>query len=236
MATPEQNKEYYAKNKEKIRERRKSSTSVHASAFYVYAIILFASLTVTISRSAVYHSGEDVPWPVLSAILLEVSFIAVFLHRGFFTKLLGSCLGLYIASTLVIPSYNQFQNEFSLNSEISELKKEISDLKDYQATQKKYSYSYNLARNDIKRKETKLGALNQSDSEQIQIASPRSYLNSVSRIIFYLLMLFNSVFFSHRVAQSIGDSQNIKSQSRVIVWLQKLKIKWQAAKQAWIQI
>lgn len=236
MATSEQNKDYYSKNKGKIKEKRKSTNHGHDASFYAYALILFASLAVTISRSAVYHSGEDVPWPVLSSVLLEVSFIAVLLHQGWWPKILGTVIGVYIAATLIIPSFNRFQSDYSKNSETKILKSEISELKAYQSGLKKYSYKYNLARNDIKHKETQLKALNQSDSEKIQSLGPSSYLNSVSRIAFYLLMLFNSVFFSRRVAQFLGSPQRAKSQPKVMVALQKLKRRYLAAKQAWIQI
>ena len=236
MATPAQNKEYYAKNKDKIKENRKAAKQGQEASFYVYALILFASLLVTITRSAAFHSGEGVPWPVLSSVLLEVSFIAVLLHQGWWPKLLGTVIGVYIAATLIIPSFNKFQSEYSNNSETMALKSEILELKAYQAGLKKYSYKYNLARNDIKSKQAQLKELNQTDSEKIQAQKPSSYLNSASRVVFYLLMLFNSVFFSRKVAQCLGASQRAKTQPRVMAALQKLRIKWQAAKQAWIQI
>ena len=233
MATQEQNKSYYEKNKEKIKDRRKKSTSEGFNhSFYAYSIILFASLTVTISRSANYHMGEGVPWPLLSSVLLEVSFIGVLLHRGLWPKVLGTLIGGYIAATLVIPSYNGFQTEFSLNSEVSELKKDISDLKAYQVTQKKYSYEYNLARNDIKRKEKRLEALNQSESEKIQTLTPRSYLNSVGQIAFYLLLLLISVFFSQKVKDGLSV-QRVKAPSLLATRWKRLKSRFGAVSKAW---
>lgn len=239
MATPEQNKDYYVKNKEKIKEKRKTAANGQEVNFYAYALILFASLLVTITRSAAYHSGEGVPYPVLSSILLEVSFIAILLHNGWWPKILGSLIGLYLAATLIIPSFNNFQVEYSNTSELATLNSEISELKVYQKKQKKYSYEYNLARNDIKAKEMQLAAiktLKKSESDKIQNISPSTYLNSASRIIFYLLMLFNSVFFSHKVAQSMGAAQRTKSHSKIILAWQKIKRRYLAARQAWIEI
>ena len=113
MVTPEQNRAYYEKNKIKIRDKRKSSSNQgFQTSFYAYALILFASLTVTISRSATYHLNEGVPWHLLSSVLIEVSFIGVLLHRGLWPKVLGTLVGGYIAATLVIPSYKGFQTEF----------------------------------------------------------------------------------------------------------------------------
>ena len=236
MATPEQNKAYYEKNKNKIKDKRKASDNKGFNyGFYAYALILFASLTVTISRSATYHIGEGVPWPLLSSVLIEVSFIGVLLHRGLWPKVLGTLIGGYIATTLVIPSYNGFQTEFSLNSEVSELKKDISDLKAYQVTQKKYSYEYNLARNDIKRKEKRLDTLNQSESEKIQTLTPRSYLNSVGQIAFYLLLLLISVFFSQKVKDGLSV-QRVKAPSLLAARWRRLKSRFGAASRAWREI
>ena len=119
------------------------------------------------------------------------------------------------------------------------MKSEIKELKAHQETQKKYSYEYNLARNDIKAKEKQIAlikeerkTLKKSESEKIQTLTPRSYLNSVGQIAFYLLLLLISVFFSQKVKDGLSV-QRVKAPSLLATRWKRLKSRFGAVSKAW---